>query len=205
VLDEAPTRRDVLDVELVDLRRDGYERAGPGRIGARRVLDQFEHLGSMHHLARGGGQVLADGEGPAVDRRRHPVVVARVLHEVPSSPHEAATAGLDRFAHRLRVSRQCVRRRHCLREEGDRESGPLPALGVERHVVNDTEHGPGLHQVRLHQPPVHRVGGPRRMGEAFVPGRGLHPAAPDHHFDELAGCLHSVGQHDTRLDGHAPE
>src|SRR5262249_25602735 len=43
VLDQAPARRDVLDVELVDLRRDGDERPRARRLGARRLLDQLVH------------------------------------------------------------------------------------------------------------------------------------------------------------------
>ena len=83
VLDQAAPGADVGDVELVDLRRDGDERPGEGRLAGRRVLDQLEHLAAVHDLARGDGEVAAHGERTGVDRRRHAAVVAEVVSHVP--------------------------------------------------------------------------------------------------------------------------
>ena len=136
VLDQAAAGRDVGDVVLVDLRRDGDQRPGRHRLGLRRVLEQLEHLGAVHDLARRHRDVLADPERAGVDRRRHAAVAADVAGHVAQPGQEAGAAGLDGLGQRARVAGQGVGRRQRLDEQRQGEPGPLAALGVEVDLVD---------------------------------------------------------------------
>jgi hypothetical protein len=74
-------------------------------LGARRVLDQFEHAVAEDDLALGRGDVAADLEGVPVGQRHQQVAVVRldVPHEVLKPPHKAFALGLDRPGQRLGV------------------------------------------------------------------------------------------------------
>jgi hypothetical protein len=202
VLDQASTGRDVGDVELVDLRRDGDEWPSEGLLHGGRVLDELEHLAAVHDLARGDRDVAADGERAGVDRRRHAAVAAHVMGHVAQAGDHAATPGLDRLGQRAGVAEQGVGRRQSLGEQRDSEAGPLAALQVEFDVVDDLEDRAGLDQVGLQHAPVDRVVAPSGVGEALVAGVGTDIAASDEHLEQLAQAAERGCRHDAGLDGH---
>ncbi|MNF72317.1 hypothetical protein D3C84_542890 [compost metagenome] len=100
---QALLRRQVEDVELVDLRRHHQQRALMDALGDGFVLDQFQHVVAEHHGAFGRGEVLADLEGIHVHLAGHAAVVHQVLRQVGEAVQQALAAGLEEAFHGSRV------------------------------------------------------------------------------------------------------
>ena len=166
---EAAARRQVHHVVLVDPRRAGQHRhrADVGRL--RRVLDQLHQLVPEHHLARGRGEVLADGERPGVDLARQAAVVEQVIDEMAGPGSHAGPAGLQRPLERGRVRGQEIRRRDRIEQETGRERGLSVIDRVPGPGRQHVGHQPGRGQVRLADGEERRVGRPRRVGEPLIP------------------------------------
>ena len=140
VLEHAPARRHVGDVELVDHRRDEQQRRLAHLRGARLVLDELEQLGPQHHRAGRDREVLADRERLRVDHRRDVRRLRQVVDEVGAALHEVAPAGVERRLQRRRVERREVRRRerveHVLGAEAHAPLGALVEPRVGDQVVD---------------------------------------------------------------------
>ena len=105
---QAATWRQVGDVVLVDLRRDGHQRAVVDLRGGLLVLDQLEDLAAVDDLTGCGGQVAPDREGAGVHLGRHAAVVAEVVGEVAGAGQETLAAGLGRLGQGVGVGEQVV-------------------------------------------------------------------------------------------------
>jgi hypothetical protein len=100
VLDEAAPRRQVEEVVLVDLRRHDKQRPAADLRGARRVLENLEHLLPVHHRAGAAGKVFADVERPGVDLGREPAIQHEITGHVAESAHQGSAAGVERSLQR---------------------------------------------------------------------------------------------------------
>ena len=164
---QALVRRQVEDVELVDLRRHHQQRAFVHRLGDRPVLDQFQHVVAEHHGALGGGQVLAHLEGVHVHLARHPAVVHQVLGQVAEAVQQALAAGLEEALDRRRVA-QAVGRRHRLGQQVDDELATTDVLRRQVAVADPAVQLLAPGQVGLHVALVQRILAPGRIGKASV-------------------------------------
>ena len=167
-LDDAAPGRKVPGVVLVDRRRDDHDRHLPHRVGRRRVLDQLEDLGPVHHRPWRHRDIHTHRELRGVDagrdagRRRH------VPQQVPRSGKQVGAAVVDRHLERGRVRPREVRRRQRIGDVLDREpqlllGGPVE-LGVADQIVSRGASG----EVGLHDAPEQPAVLPGRIGEAPV-------------------------------------
>ena len=201
VLDDAAARRQVEDVELVDLRRHDELRPRVHRLGGGRVLDQLEHRVAEHHRAGRQRQVAAQLEGARVHLRGHAAVVREVADHVAQAGHQAAAAGLDHALQCARVADQRVRRRERLRPQRHHELCALAVLRVERRAVHQRGERLRPGEIGLRRAPVEGVRLPRLVGEALVARRGRQLRLARDHGDELAGEGGFLLQHEHRVGG----
>src|SRR5262249_22604581 len=109
-LDEAPTRGEVGDVELVHLGRDQEDGALEDLAGLGTVLEQLEHLAPADDRAGRGGQFLPDRERPLVDLRWQTAIGSQVGEEMAGTAPQTCAAGLEGSLDRSRIAQQRIRR-----------------------------------------------------------------------------------------------
>jgi hypothetical protein len=191
-LDEAPPRRQIEDVVLVDLRRDEKERPREHARRRRLVLDELEHLAAEDDLAGRRRQALADAERPAIDLRRQAAVLAQVVREVARAREQALAARRERVPERGRVAGEAVGRRQRLGDERQREATAHAALRIEMDLVHDALDPGAPGEIALHEAAVDRVFTERRVGPASVArvGRSLRAAEGD-----IAELVAHLGEH----------
>ena len=110
ILDHAPARGDVHDVELVDHRWHHQQRRREDLVGLRGVLDQLEFLTAEDHRTRGDGDVLAQSERVGLHHRRNPWRRFHVVDEVAQPSHRAESTGVDERLPPQRVQHRVVAR-----------------------------------------------------------------------------------------------
>ena len=170
-LDEAAPGGQVHHVVLVDPGRAAQDRRLVGGAGRRRVLEQLHQGVAEHHLALGGGQVLAQGERGGVDLAGLAAVADQVVEEVVDPLGGAAPAGVEGPLEGGRVGGQEVRGGHGVDQQLGGQLGLAPPARVQLGRGHQLPGQPGRQQVALLEPEEQRVAGPGLVGEAAVPGR----------------------------------
>ncbi|MCY1418602.1 hypothetical protein D9M71_341650 [compost metagenome] len=184
VLHEAFFRRQIEDVELVDLRWHHQQWLGVQVLAQRLVLDQLQHLVAEHHCTGRGGQVAADFEGRLVHLAGHAAVVSQVVEQMARALDQAHAAGIEQLLHRQRIG-QAVRWRQRIGEQRQQEARAGAVILIQVAFVD-----PGLQlllpgQVSLQGAPVDWVEPPGRVLEACVLRVGLQLRIAEQHLAHL--------------------
>ena len=199
VLHHAPVRRQVHHVELVDHRRDDYQRDLPDRLSDRAVLDQLELRGSQDHRPGRDGQVHPDFERVRLDHGRHPRRDRHVGGEIPQARQGALAPGIDGGLYRRRVQQRVIARGQRVDHIGQHEPDPfgifLVQPGLGHHALGGLRGG----QVRLHRTAQQRIARPAWIGEPAVPPGRLHLRAAHGDAGQLAGQLRPPADDQPRL------
>lgn len=196
VLDEALLRRQVEDVELVDLRGNDHQGLEVLLLAHGLVLDQLQHLVAEHHRARCGGQVPPDFEGMLADLAGHGVVVQQVVEQVARTVDQAEAAGVEQLLDRQRIE-QAVGRGHGIAEQRQHEACAGAVVRGQLAVVDPLHQVLLPGQVGLESAPVEGVEPPGRIGEARILRVGgvgrvsqQHPAELAAQLEQVAGAVH---------------
>src|SRR5208283_3550506 len=116
VFDQAAAWREVVEIELVDLRGDDQQRTAVHLFGGRRVLDQLQHVAREDDGPRREGEIAAHLELAGVYLRGQAAVAEQVVDHVPQAARHAAAARLQQLAQRSRIAEQRVGRRRGIDE-----------------------------------------------------------------------------------------
>ena len=176
---ETPTRGEVHEVVLVDLRGHHDHREVMDRLGRRCVLQELAHLVAEDDGPGGDRQVTADHEGGTVNRAWEAAIGPQVPRDVAQALRQAAAARLEGALEGVRVEERHVGRRQRGGEKDRRQLGPLGRAPVELRVLHQIERHARPGQVGLAQAvkegvllpgpifeaPVLRVGGDRRPSD----------------------------------------
>ena len=129
----------VQEVEAADRRRHDHQRPLPHARRRRRVLDDLDDVVAVDDRARADPEVLADGEGAAVDLGGHPAVVPDVVEHVAEASDDAAPAGVEGALQRRGVAEQRVggRQRADVRVEDEARLLHLAPVRAAALVVVD--------------------------------------------------------------------
>jgi hypothetical protein len=177
----------VQDVELVDPRREDQQRDLVHRLGGRGELQQLQDVVLVDHLARGGGDVLADlelGQVGLADRQLAAAAL-QVGGEVLHAAHQALALALHHLAQGGGVGDQEVRRREGVGQHLGEELDPALGVGIDAFGLRDQVVQPvRRQQVALLHHVEHRVGRPVGIAEPLVALGG-----GDHGLGRLAGHL----------------
>jgi hypothetical protein len=167
-LDETFARCQIHDVKLVDPRRAEQQRNRVRLRSLGRVLDQLDEVAAVDHASRRGSHVDADLESGAVDLRRPPTVVAKIVQPVLEAPADALAARVERPSDSRGVAGQGVRRG----ERIYKKFGGEARLGFPRstHIggVEEFVDKPAEQQILLSQQEVGRILLIGRIGKPFV-------------------------------------
>ena len=101
----------------------------------RRVLDQLEHLGAQHHMARRDREVAADLERGGVDLGGNRPAPDDITGQIARPLEQAQATGPNRRAQRDRVAEQEVRRGDRIGDLGHQETDPLGLTRVVRRAL----------------------------------------------------------------------
>ena len=161
-------------------------------VRARRVLDQLEKIVSVNHLARRGGQSLADSpplRRRRVDARQGPQDIPR---EMLGALGEIASPGRASRLHDLGIQSRKVRRRHRVEKLPRHEPRPVGILPAQPPQPVGRRVPPILRRQKPLLPQTVRRPVPARMRKAVIislrregrwraarrMGRQLHGVAP---------------------------
>ncbi|MNR13430.1 hypothetical protein D3C85_1298370 [compost metagenome] len=147
--DQALLRRQIKQVELVDLWRYHQQWTRLHLLGTGLVLDQLQHVVAKHHRTFGDAQIVAHLESRLVHLARHAAVFDQVPDQLRETIQNALAAGFKEALERCRVG-QGVGRRHRLGQQANDELTTMSILLAKVAGADPVVHLLTPGQVSLH-------------------------------------------------------
>ena len=204
--------REVVDVHLVDLRRDGELRDPVDFVGGRGVLDQFHHLGAQDYRAFRSRDILAQFEGLLVNLADHALVVDHIVIGVLEALDQAQAATGDRHLLRAGIADQRVCGGQPVNDDVRDEARPVLLELVQLEVFQPVCRSFLDGQIVLHARTHEGVVLPGRVLETLILGVRRQIALAGHDLDHVLAhdltVLHDalrVGSRFAQHDGDSAE